>query len=68
MSSTFKQQFRTRVHELIDELSDEELSQLWQAIAEVYYDSYLLKAIQTAKRSPGDSLTRDEAIQFLSHS
>ena len=68
MSPKVKSQFRARVHEVIDELSDEELAGLWQVVAEVYYDSYLLKAIQTAKRLPGDSFTRDEAIQFLSHS
>ncbi|MDX2228024.1 MAG: hypothetical protein NW220_00195 [Leptolyngbyaceae cyanobacterium bins.349] len=68
MSSTFTQQFRTRVHTMIDELSDEDLARLWNLMAEVYYDTYLLKAIHTAQRSPGDSFTRDEALEFLNHS
>jgi len=63
-----KQQFRTRVHAVIDQLSDEDLMGLWQVIAEAYYDTYMLKAIQTAKRSPGDSFTCDEAMRFLAHS
>lgn len=52
---------------MIDELSDEDLLQLWNLMAEIYYDTYLLKAIQAAKRLPGDSFTREEALQFLNH-
>lgn len=68
MSSSLRKHFRARIHDVIDELSDEDLVNLWSAIAEVYYDSYMLKAIQTAKRSPGDSLTHEEALQFLAQS
>jgi len=68
MSSTRSKQFRARVHQVIDDLSDENLAGLSNALTEVYYDAYMLKAIQSAKRSPGDSLTRDEALRFLSHS
>jgi len=68
MSSTLKKHFRARVHDVVDELSDEDLVNLWSAIAEVYYDSYVLKAIQSAKRSPGDSFTLDEALRFLAQS
>jgi hypothetical protein len=68
MSSTFTKHFRTRVHAVIDEISDDDLAGLWSTIAEIYYDTYLLKAIQTAKRLPGDSFTHDEALQFLHHS
>ncbi|MDX2244297.1 MAG: hypothetical protein NW224_26790 [Leptolyngbyaceae cyanobacterium bins.302] len=67
MSSMLKKHFRTRVHEVIDELSDEDLAELWTVMAELYYDAYILKAIQAAKRSPGDSFTADEALRFLSH-
>lgn len=67
MNSTLKQHFRARVHKVIDELADEDLAGLWDVIAEVYYDAYMLKAIQAAQRSPGDSLTLDEAMRFLSH-
>ncbi len=65
MNSQSNQHFRTRVHWVIDELSDDQLSELWHTIAEMYHDAYLLKALQTSKRSPGDSFTRDEALQFL---
>lgn len=68
MSSTRSKQFRARVHQVLDELSDENLAGLSPVIMEMYYDAYLLKAIQSAQRSPGDSFTRDEALQFLSHS
>ncbi len=67
MSSTRSKQFRARVHQVIDELSDENLAGLVPLLTEVYYDAYLLKAIQAAERWPGDSLTRDEALQFLAH-
>ncbi len=65
MDSQSSQHFRTRVHWVIDELSDEQLSELWHPLTEMYHDAYLLKALQTTKRSPGDSFTRDEALQFL---
>ena len=58
-------QLRARVHWVIDELSDEQLLQLWDIVADMYYDTYLLNAIKAGKRSPGDSLTHDEALQFL---
>jgi len=68
MNSRLSKRFRTRVHELIDDLADEDLTALWRIMTDVYYDTHVLKAIQTAKRLPGDSLTRDEALQFLTHS
>ena len=61
-------QLSARIHWVIDELSDDQLLQLWDIIAEMYYDTYLLNAIKAGKRSPGDSLTHDEALQFLMES
>lgn len=59
--------FRSRLHFLIDQLSDEELDITWNTLAQLYCDLYMLRAIQSAKRTlkPGDSFTRDEALRFL---
>nr|WP_199314509.1 MULTISPECIES: hypothetical protein [unclassified Desertifilum] len=58
---------KDRVHHLIDQFNDEELEKVWEILQELYYDCYLLKAVQVAKESvqPGDTLTRDEAIRYL---
>lgn len=58
---------RNVFHELIDELSDEDLESLWRVLRERYYDFYMMKAIQETKRivRPGNTLTREEAIQLL---
>ncbi len=58
---------RNVFHELIDELSDEDLESLWRVMRERYYDLYINKAIQETKRivHPGNTLTREEAIQLL---
>ncbi len=60
--------FRNRLHFLIDQLSDEELADMWVVLSDVYSDLYMLRAIQAAKRTlqPGDTFTREEAMQFLS--
>lgn len=59
--------FRSRAHHLIDRLSDEELESIWAMLESTYYDLYMLRAIQEAKRThqPGDSLRREEALQLL---
>jgi hypothetical protein len=63
---------RERVHrlidQLIDQLSEQDLQEVWAVLINLYYDLYLLDAIQHAKRSlqPGDTLTREEAMRFLS--
>ncbi|WP_421658017.1 hypothetical protein [Leptothermofonsia sp. ETS-13] len=60
--------FRNRLHLLIDQLSDEELADMWEVLAELCYDLYMQRAIQASKRllNPGDTFTREEALQFLS--
>ncbi|NJP12695.1 MAG: hypothetical protein HC866_27200 [Leptolyngbyaceae cyanobacterium RU_5_1] len=62
-----KTSLKTQVHQLIDQLPDEELADICRLLVERYYDSYMLKAVQAAKRSltPGNSLTREEALQLL---
>lgn len=58
---------RSRVHHLIDRLSDEDLEDIWLALKNYYYDAYVLKAVYEAKEmlQPGDTLTREEALRFL---
>lgn len=60
---------RTRVHRLIDQLSDEELVNLSTVLAEFYWDAYMIRAIQVSKQSlkPGDTFTREEALRVLPH-
>jgi hypothetical protein len=59
--------FRSRAHHLIDRLSDEELEDSWVELETLFYDLYVMKAIQASKKShnPGDTLTREEALGLL---
>ncbi|BAU11591.1 hypothetical protein LEP3755_20900 [Leptolyngbya sp. NIES-3755] len=59
--------YRSRAHHLIDRLSDPELERFWTVLETAYCDFYMLRAIEDARRShkPGDTLTREEAIQLL---
>jgi hypothetical protein len=60
--------FRRRAHHLITRLSDADLVTFWELMESTYQDLYMLRAIQTAKqnRQPGDTLTREEALEVLS--
>ncbi|MGI0487624.1 hypothetical protein ACN4EK_19450 [Pantanalinema rosaneae CENA516] len=60
---------RTKVHRLIDQLSDEQLVNIWADLSDLYCDSYMIQAIQASKQSlkPGDTLTREEALRVLPH-
>lgn len=53
--------------DLIDQLSDESLEDVWKVLQPLYYDLYMLGAMQEAMRTvrPGDVLTREEALRFL---
>lgn len=59
--------YRHRAHHLIDRLSDTELEMFWSVLEAAYFDAYILRAIEDGRRShnPGDTLTREEAIQLL---
>lgn len=59
--------FRSRAHYLIDRLSDQELEEIWVELETLYYDLYMLKAVQASKKThnPGDTLTREEAVRLL---
>jgi hypothetical protein len=52
---------------LIDQLPDESLTEAWTVLQPLYYDLYILGAMQESRRSvrPGDSLTREEALRLL---
>jgi hypothetical protein len=58
---------RLRMHHLIEQLADEDLQSIWDVLEALYFDFYMLKAIQKVKRSqqPWDILTHDEAIRLL---
>jgi hypothetical protein len=53
--------------DVIAQLSDDNLEDAWSALQPLYYDLYMLRAVQEAKRtiSPGDILTHEEALQIL---
>lgn len=59
--------YRNRAHHLLDCLTDEELESVWSELETMYFDLYILRAIQEAKRAhqPGDTLTREEAMRLL---
>lgn len=52
---------------LIEELSDENLQSAWKVLQPLYYDLYMLRAIQESKQivQPGETLTREEALRLL---
>ena len=58
---------RIRIHHLIEQLADEELESVWTVVEALYYDFYMLKAIEEVKRSqqPWDILTHEEAVRLL---
>ncbi|MBE9053226.1 hypothetical protein IQ243_22930 [Nostocales cyanobacterium LEGE 11386] len=58
---------RIRIHHLIEQLGDEELQGIWNAIHALHCDSYMSKAIQQVKQSqqPWDILTYEEAMRML---
>ncbi|MBW4560163.1 MAG: hypothetical protein KME32_03230 [Mojavia pulchra JT2-VF2] len=58
---------RTRIHHLIEQLSDEDLQETWNVVHNLHCDFYMLKAIEQVKRSqqPWDILTQDEALRLL---
>ena len=58
---------KARIHQLVDLLPDEDLAKVWPNLKVLYYDSYMLSAIDKAQErlQPGDHLTREEALRFL---
>ncbi len=60
---------RQQLHNLVDQMPKSELERCWEVLTTLYYDAYMLKAIQYAQRTlkPGDSFTIDEAMRVLSN-
>jgi hypothetical protein len=58
---------RTKFHQLIEQLTEEELQKTWDAVYELHCDFLVLQAIQGVKRShqPWDTLTYEEAIRLF---
>lgn len=52
---------------LIEQLSDENLQEAWLVLQPLYYNLYMLIAMQESMRTvrPGDMLTREQALRFL---
>lgn len=59
---------RQQLHDLIDQMPKDELERAWELLTTLYYDTYMLKAIQYAQSTlkPGDAFTLEEAIRILS--
>ncbi len=58
---------RIRIHQVIELLDPEDLENLWLIVLSYYYDMYMSRAIQEAKKSqqPWDTLTHEEALRLL---
>lgn len=52
---------------LIGQLPDESLADAWKVLQPLYYDLYMLSAMQESMRTirPGDAMTREEALRLL---
>lgn len=52
---------------IIEQLPDESLQDAWVVLQPIYYDLYMLGAMQESMRTvrPGDVLTREEALLLL---
>ncbi|MBE9129261.1 MULTISPECIES: hypothetical protein [unclassified Coleofasciculus] len=61
------QRLTQQLPSLIDQLPDESLTDAWKILEPLYYDLYMLAAMQESMRriGPGDALTREEAIRLL---
>ena len=55
------------MYSLIEKMSDLELKKAWDSLQILYYDSFIMTAIQKSKTShkPGDIFTKEEALQIL---
>ncbi|MBA3923918.1 MAG: hypothetical protein H0X31_20390 [Nostocaceae cyanobacterium] len=58
---------RIRIHQVIELLDPDDLENLWVIVESYYYDMYMSRAIQEAKKSqqPWDTLTHEEALRLL---
>jgi len=58
---------KKKLHRLVDGIAEEDVKVAWDFLKPLYEDAFVLDAIQNAQRKlrPGDSLTREEALQIL---
>lgn len=61
------QRLTAQLPDVIEQLPDESLSDAWVVLQPLYYDLYMLGAMQESVRTvrPGDVLTREEALLLL---
>ena len=54
---------KIKMYSLIEKMSDLELKKAWESLQILYYDSFIMTAIQKSKTShkPGDIFTKEEA-------
>jgi hypothetical protein len=58
---------RQRIHNLIEQLADDDLEQVWKVIHDLHCDFYMMKAIQQVKHSqqPWDTLTHEQVVRGM---
>lgn len=61
------QRLIAQLPDLIEQIPEESLEDAWTVLQPLYYDLYMLEAMQKSMRSisPGDALTREEALSLL---
>ena len=61
------QRLTQQLPDLVDQLPDESLTDAWKVLQPLYYDLYMLSAMQESMRTirPGDAMTREEALRLL---
>ena len=61
------QRLTAQLPDVIEQLPDESLLDAWVVLQPLYYDLYMLGAMQESVRTvrPGDVLTREEALLLL---
>lgn len=65
----FMQKKRQQIHDLVDQLPEEYLQEVWTFLAPLCADAYVLTIIQATidTLKPGDFMTHEEALGFLHH-
>ncbi|MDJ1171947.1 hypothetical protein PMG71_21175 [Roseofilum sp. BLCC_M154] len=63
------QKKRQQIHDLVDQLPEEYLQEVWTFLVPLCVDAYVLTMIQVTMDTikPGDFMTREEALGFLHH-
>jgi hypothetical protein len=58
---------RNKIHQLIEQLNQDELEKTWEAVYTLHCDFQMKKAVQQAQicQQPWDFLTHDEALRYL---